>query len=157
MNTPLELSVDKQRAPGRTDVSRKNVDAKSRLLLGANKIQPQHYERLAMVYVRQSSPQQVVDHRESGELQYKLADRAVDLGWSRERVVVIDDDQAQTASTMEGRLGFQRLLAEVSLDHVGLVLGMEGYGASGPAGELADKYGFNGPAVVSRIKEANLV
>ena len=49
----------------------------------------------------------------------------MDLGWSRERVLVIDDDQAQTASTMEGRLGFQHLLAEVSLNHVGLVLGME--------------------------------
>ena len=125
MNTSLELPVDEQ-APGRTDVSPKNVGANSlSLSLGANKIQPQHRERLAVVYVRQSSPQQVLNHRESRELQYKLADRAVDLGWSRERVVVIDDDQAQTASTMEGRFGFQHLLAEVSLNHVGLVLGME--------------------------------
>jgi DNA invertase Pin-like site-specific DNA recombinase len=126
MNTPLELSLAEQRVPGRTDASRQNVAANSlSLSLGANKIQPQHRERLALVYVRQSSPQQVLNHRESRELQYKLADRAVDLGWSRERVVVIDDDQAQTASTMEGRFGFQHLLAEVSLNHVGLVLGME--------------------------------
>ena len=126
MNTSLELPVDEQRVPGRTNVSRKNVAANSlSLSLGANKIQPQHHERLALVYVRQSSPQQVLDHRESRELQYKLTERAVDLGWSRERVVVIDDDQAKTASTIEGRLGFQRLLAEVSLNHVGLVLGME--------------------------------
>ena len=89
------------------------------------RFRPHHLERLAVVYVRQSTQQQVLDHRESRELQYKLADRAVDLGWSRERVSVIDDDQAQTASTMEGRLGFQRLLADVSLNHVGLVLGME--------------------------------
>jgi DNA invertase Pin-like site-specific DNA recombinase len=126
VNTPLELPVDEQRVPGATNASRRHIDANPlSLSLGANKIQPQHHERLALVYVRQSSPQQVLDHRESRELQYKLADRAVDLGWSRERVVVIDDDQAQTASTMEGRLGFQRLLAEVSLNHVGLVLGME--------------------------------
>ena len=126
MNTPLELQIAEQCVPGRTDSSRRNVNASSlSLSLSANKIQPQHHERLALVYVRQSSPQQVLDHRESRELQYKLADRAVDFGWSRERVVVIDDDQAQTASTMEGRLGFQRLLAEVSLNHVGLVLGME--------------------------------
>jgi len=125
MNTSLEFLVDEQGVPGRTNVLRKHVDANSHLLLGVNKIQPQHYERLAVVYVRQSSPQQVLDHRESRELQYKLAERAVELGWSRERVIVIDDDQAQTASTMEGRLGFQRLLAEVSLNHVGLVLGME--------------------------------
>jgi DNA invertase Pin-like site-specific DNA recombinase len=126
MNTPLKLPVDEQRVPSTTDASRRNLHANSlSLSLGANKIQPQHHERLAVVYVRQSSPQQVLDHRESRELQYKLADRAVDLGWSRERVVVIDDDQAHTASTMEGRLGFQRLLAEVSLNHVGLVLGME--------------------------------
>ena len=126
MNTPLELSDAEQRAPGRTDASQRNVAVNSlSLSLGGNKIQPQHRDRLAVVYVRQSSPQQVLNHRESRELQYKLADRAVELGWSRERVVVIDDDQAQTASTMEGRFGFQNLLAEVSLNHVGLVLGME--------------------------------
>jgi DNA invertase Pin-like site-specific DNA recombinase len=126
MNTSLELPVDEQLGPGQTDATPKNVYANSlSLSLGANKIQPQHHERLAVVYVRQSSPQQVLNHRESRELQYKLADRAVELGWNRERVVVIDDDQAQTASTMEGRFGFQHLLAEVSLNHVGLVLGME--------------------------------
>ena len=127
MNTPLKLPVDEKHfLSGRPEEARTNIHANSRgLSLGGNKIQPHHLERLAVVYVRQSTPQQVLDHRESRELQYKLADRAVDLGWSRERVLVIDDDQAQTASTMEGRLGFQRLLAEVSLNHVGLVLGME--------------------------------
>lgn len=126
MNAPLKLADDQPPVPVRSDKARKNLNASTRhLSLGGNKIQPQHLERLAVVYVRQSTAQQVLDHRESRELQYKLVDRAVDLGWSRERVSVIDDDQAQTASTIEGRLGFQRLLAEVSLNHVGLVLGME--------------------------------
>ncbi len=89
------------------------------------KIKPGHRDRLAVVYVRQSSPQQVLDHRESRELQYKLARRAVELGWGKERVFVIDQDQAHTATSAEDRLGFQQLLAEVSLNHVGMILGIE--------------------------------
>ncbi|MHC4091862.1 MAG: recombinase family protein [Planctomycetota bacterium] len=92
---------------------------------GANKIQPHHQQRLAMVYVRQSSPHQVLEHRESTALQYNLRGRAIEWGWPAERVLVIDEDQGQTAATAEGRLGFQRLLAEVGLDHVGVVLGIE--------------------------------
>ncbi len=52
-------------------------------------------------------------------------DRAVALGWSRDRVVVIDEDQGQSGQSMVTRLGFQRVLAAVSLDHVGLILGLE--------------------------------
>jgi DNA invertase Pin-like site-specific DNA recombinase len=89
------------------------------------KIQAHHRERLAVVYVRQSSPQQVLQHRESTALQYNLQRLAVDWGWPRERVLVIDQDQGRSGSSAEGRLGFQQLLAEVSLDHVGLVLGIE--------------------------------
>ena len=92
---------------------------------GAVKIQARHLDRLAVVYVRQSDPQQVLNHRESTELQYNLVQRAVELGWSRDRVLVIDEDQGHTAQTAEGRIGFQRLLAEVGLDHVGLVLGFQ--------------------------------
>jgi DNA invertase Pin-like site-specific DNA recombinase len=89
------------------------------------KIQPHHQDRLAVVYVRQSSPQQVLEHRESTALQYDLRRRAMEWGWPRERVLVIDEDQGQSGSTAAGRIGFQRLLAEVSLDHVGLILGIE--------------------------------
>jgi DNA invertase Pin-like site-specific DNA recombinase len=89
------------------------------------KIQARHRDRMAMVYVRQSSPQQVKDHKESGALQYELVRLATDLGWSRDRVEVIDEDQGHTAASADGRLGFQRLLAEVSLDHVGLIVGIE--------------------------------
>jgi DNA invertase Pin-like site-specific DNA recombinase len=92
---------------------------------GTSKIRPRHVERLALVYVRQSSPQQVLEHRESAALQYDLRRRAVALGWPADRVLVIDEDQGRSGQTVEGRLGFQRLLAEVGLDHVGLVLGIE--------------------------------
>src|SRR5438093_11041269 len=63
------------------------------------KLQAQHLRRLAVVYVRQSSPQQVLHHRESTALQYDLRRHAVDLGWPLERVLVIDDDQATSART----------------------------------------------------------
>jgi DNA invertase Pin-like site-specific DNA recombinase len=80
---------------------------------------------VAVVYVRQSTPQQVLDHRESTARQYALADRAVALGWTRERVTTIDDDLGKSGQSIEGRPGFQRLLAEVALDRVGLILGLE--------------------------------
>ena len=81
--------------------------------------------RLAVVYIRQSSPGQVANNVESRELQYEFVERAVTLGWSRERVVVIDDDQGRRGSESANRGGFQRLVAEVGLGHVGLVLGIE--------------------------------
>lgn len=92
---------------------------------GSSKIQPSHLDRLAVVYVRQSSPQQVLEHRESTALQYALKQRAIEWGWPQERVRVIDQDLGHSARTIEGREGFKQLLAEVSLDHVGLVLGIE--------------------------------
>jgi len=89
------------------------------------KIQSWHRDRLALVYVRQSTPQQVLDHQESTRLQYGLVARARDLGWAADRVVVIDDDLGKSGAHAEGRVGFQRLVSEVSLDHVGLILGIE--------------------------------
>jgi DNA invertase Pin-like site-specific DNA recombinase len=89
------------------------------------KLRPWHLDRAAIVYVRQSTPQQVLDHQESTARQYALADRAVALGWPRDRVVTIDDDLGKSGQSIEGRPGFQRLLAEVALDHVGLILGLE--------------------------------
>lgn len=93
--------------------------------LSSSKVQAQHLEGLAIVYIRQSSPQQVLEHRESTRRQYGLVDYAVALGWPRERVLVIDEDQGQSGKYVEGRAGFQRVLAEVGLDHVGIVLGLE--------------------------------
>src|SRR2546430_10281216 len=91
----------------------------------STKIQGQHRDRLAVVYVRQSTPQQVLRHQESTRLQYGLVERALRLGWPRERTLVIDDDLGRSAATAEGRPGFQRLVAEVGLDHVGVIFGIE--------------------------------
>jgi DNA invertase Pin-like site-specific DNA recombinase len=91
----------------------------------SDKIHAWHHDRLAVVYVRQSSPQQVQRHQESTRLQYGLTERAAALGWATDRIVVIDDDQGESGRYTESRLGFQRLVSEVSLDHVGLILGIE--------------------------------
>ena len=89
------------------------------------KIAPVHLQRLAVVYVRQSTAQQVLRHEESTRLQYGLAGRARKLGWPEERILVIDDDLGHSAAEGEHRAGFQRLVSEVSLDHVGMILGVE--------------------------------
>lgn len=123
----------------------KTLDAKStiresqalprpvRSAVTSTKIVPRHLERLAIVYVRQSSTRQVQENIESTQLQYRLVDRAEGLGWPAGRVVVIDDDLGVSGQSIEGRVGFQRLLAEVSLDHVGMVLGIERAGWRGLA------------------------
>jgi len=99
--------------------------AKSPLSLRSDKITDLHLQKLALVYVRQSTQQQILEHRESTARQYALVDRAVALGWPRQAVQVIDEDQGLSGSSMVGRNGFQRLLAEVSSDRVGLILGLE--------------------------------
>ena len=91
----------------------------------SDKIQGRHHERLAVVYVRQSTPQQVLNNQESTRAQYGLKTRATQLGWSAERVLVIDDDLGKSGASAEGRAGFQRLVTEVSLNHVGMILGIE--------------------------------
>ena len=91
----------------------------------ADKVQSRHCDRLAIVYVRQSTLQQVERHQESTRLQYGLVERALQFGWSRERVVVIDDDLGRSGAAAAMNPGFQRLVAEVGLGRVGLVLGVE--------------------------------
>jgi DNA invertase Pin-like site-specific DNA recombinase len=93
--------------------------------LTSAKIRDLHLDKLAIVYVRQSSPQQVLENREWTARQYALADYARLLGWPSERVIIIDEDQGQSGARAENRSGYQRLLAEVTLDHVGIVLGLE--------------------------------
>lgn len=97
----------------------------SPLMTHESKLSRHHLERLAVVYVRQSSAYQVQHHQESTQLQYGLVTRAEQFGWPRERILVIDDDQGISGASSEERLGFQRLLTEVALDHVGIVLGVE--------------------------------
>ena len=89
------------------------------------KINHKHLSRLAIIYVRQSSQQQVLENRESRERQYALAGYASELGWPSDRILIIDEDQGISGKSADNRPGFQRLLSEVSLKHVGLVLGLE--------------------------------
>src|SRR6201996_2543146 len=89
------------------------------------KIRREHRDRLAIVYIRQSTMQQVERHQESTRLQYGLVERALQFGWIRERVVVIDDDLGRSGAAAAINPGFQRLVAEVGLGRVGLVLGIE--------------------------------
>jgi DNA invertase Pin-like site-specific DNA recombinase len=82
----------------------------------------QQRAKMAYVYIRQSSLMQVTRHAESTELQYSLVERAVKLGWPRERVEVIDEDLGKSGADAFARGGFQYLLAEISLARAGLVL-----------------------------------
>ena len=84
-----------------------------------------HLGLLAIVYIRQSTAQQILDHRESRERQYELVNYAVALGWPRDRILIIDDDQGLTGTTADNRSGFHRMLAEVTMEHVGLIVGIE--------------------------------
>lgn len=88
-----------------------------------HKIERRHLERLAVVYVRQSSLRQVSHNQESTRLQYGLQHRARSLGW--QRVEIIDDDLGVSGASIVGRQGFQRLLSEIALDHVGVIFGIE--------------------------------
>lgn len=91
----------------------------------SQKIANIHLQKLAVVYVRQSSPHQVRENRESRARQYALVDYAQFLGWPVDRILVVDEDQGRSGKTADRRTGFQRLLAEVTLDHVGVLLGLE--------------------------------
>ncbi len=71
--------------------------------LRSPKLRAWHHDRAAVVYVRQSTPQQVLDHRESTAWQYALSERAIALGWTRDRVVTIDDDLGKSGQSIEGR------------------------------------------------------
>ena len=95
------------------------------MMTDLSKIRVSHLERAAFVYLRQSSLSQVEHNRESTARQYALADRACQLGWSKERVVIIDEDLGLSGSTTDKRSGFARLTSEVALAHVGIVLGLE--------------------------------
>jgi DNA invertase Pin-like site-specific DNA recombinase len=91
----------------------------------SSKITDDHQQRRACVYVRQSTVFQINHHRESTERQYNLRQRAQALGWSPERIVIIDEDQGQTATAAEHRHGFQRLVGAIAAGEVGLVLMLE--------------------------------
>ena len=89
------------------------------------KIQAHHLKRKAIVYVRQSGPRQVLLNIESTARQYGLKDKAAELGWAVDLIEVIDEDLGKSASSSIHRDGFQRLVADVALGHVGIVMGLE--------------------------------
>jgi excisionase family DNA binding protein len=95
------------------------------LLLTTDKISASHRSRDAYVYVRQSTPTQMVQHTESLARQYELRERAVALGWPGHQVVVIDVDLGRSGAQTDGRTGFKELVADVGLGKVGIVLGIE--------------------------------
>ena len=90
-----------------------------------SKISAAHLRRAAVVYIRQSSAAQVEYNRESTARQYALADRAVELGWTRDQITLIDQDLGLSGASAMQRSGFAQLTAEVALGHVGIVLGLE--------------------------------
>ena len=91
-----------------------------------SRITSAHLERLAVVYIRQSTPQQVLKNRESQRRQYGLAARACEMGWPDERVLTIDADLGQSAATPGGpRSGFGQLCEQISRGRVGAVFGIE--------------------------------
>ena len=90
-----------------------------------SKLTASHLRRSAFVYVRQSSQAQLERNVESTARQYALVQRAIELGFAREQIVVIDEDLGMSGSGLSDRSGFARLAAEVALGHAGLVLGLE--------------------------------
>jgi DNA invertase Pin-like site-specific DNA recombinase len=90
-----------------------------------SKVTAEHLKRAAYLYIRQSTLRQVMENTESTERQYALRRRAIVLGWAEERIVVIDEDQGQSGASINGREGFQRLVAEVGMGQAGIVMGLE--------------------------------
>jgi DNA invertase Pin-like site-specific DNA recombinase len=90
-----------------------------------DRLTPARRAKLAYIYVRQSSVTQVKHHQESTELQYRLVDRAIALGWPRERVQVIDEDLGKSGAGHAERQGFQKLIAEIGLGNAGLVISLD--------------------------------
>jgi DNA invertase Pin-like site-specific DNA recombinase len=88
-------------------------------------ITPAHLERKALIYIRQSTPQQMLTNQESLRLQYALRVRAVELGWQSEDVEVIDADLGQTAAVSHNREGFKEVVSRVTLGEVGIILSSE--------------------------------
>lgn len=84
-----------------------------------------HINRKAVIYIRQSTPNQVLTNQESLKLQYALREKAVDLGWEESTIQIIDSDLGKTGSSVEARHGFKNLVALVTLGKVGIILSYE--------------------------------
>ena len=116
-------------------------------------VHPNHVQRQAVVYVRQSTPHQALTNQESLQMQYGLGQRAVELGWVPDDVRVVDSDVGRTAASAKGRRGFQQLVADVTLGKVGIILA---YDATRLARNCSDWYqlldlcGYRGCLIADR-------
>jgi DNA invertase Pin-like site-specific DNA recombinase len=88
-------------------------------------VTPQHLARKALIYIRQSSPHQVLSNQESLRLQYALEQRALNLGWRAEDIEIIDADLGLTAAIAQHREGFKDVISQVTLGQVGIILSTE--------------------------------
>lgn len=88
-------------------------------------VQPRHLDRKAMIYIRQSSPNQVLTNKESQRMQYALRERAVALGWHEQDTHFVDADLGRSGTTIEEREGFQQLVADIALGTVGMLLAFD--------------------------------
>src|SRR5215213_7634860 len=93
--------------------------------MGSELVKPHHLGRLAVIYVRQSTPHQVLTNQESLRLQYALRQRARELGWREADIDVIDTDLGLSGAAAAHRQGFKDLVARVTLGEVGLILSTE--------------------------------
>jgi DNA invertase Pin-like site-specific DNA recombinase len=91
----------------------------------SERITPAHLERKALIYIRQSTPHQVLTNQESLRLQYALRQRAAELGWQTEDIEVIDADLGQSGATAQHREGFKEVVSRVTLGEVGIILSSE--------------------------------
>ena len=89
------------------------------------KVTADHLKRSALLYVRQSTPRQVLENTESSKRQYALRERGLALGWVAEQILVIDSDLGQSGASAVTRDGFQKLVTEVSMGRAGIVMGLE--------------------------------
>jgi hypothetical protein len=87
-----------------------------------SKVGPRHTHLRAVIYIRQSTPQQVLNNQEGTRRQYQLVERARQMGWPDANIRVIDDDLGLSGASSQQRLGFQRLVAAIGLGEVGIVL-----------------------------------
>jgi DNA invertase Pin-like site-specific DNA recombinase len=92
---------------------------------GSIKIQTTHLNRPGIVYIRQSDPKQVREHRESALNQRALRERLLELGWKTSQITIVDGDQGVSAKQAEGRESFQKLVADVGLGKIGIIVGYE--------------------------------
>jgi len=88
-------------------------------------VTPTHLTRKALIYIRQSTPQQVISNQESLRLQYALRLRAIELGWRSDDIEIIDADLGQTAAVAQNRQGFKEVVSRVTLGEVGIILSSE--------------------------------